>query len=189
MATEATTPSIPRAAANDRTPRIVVMGPSGSGKTAIGAALAVDFGVDFVDADDLHPAANVAKMESGIPLDDDDRMPWLDTVGATLAAAPGLVVACSALARRYRDRIRTAVPGVRFVELRVSRDELDRRMRSRQHFMPAALLDSQLATLEHLEPDEEGAAVNNDGGIIEVAGRARAALDAGPGNRATPGGA
>lgn len=175
------------AAAEHRTPRVVVMGPSGSGKTAIGAALAVDFGVDFVDADDLHPAANVAKMESGIPLDDDDRMPWLDTVGATLAAAPGLVMACSALARRYRDRIRAAVPDVRFVELRVSRDELDRRMRSRQHFMPAALLDSQLATLEHLEPDEEGVAVDNDGGIIEVAGHARAALDAGARNPATPG--
>lgn len=159
-------------------PRIVVMGPSGSGKTAIGAALAVDFGVDFVDADDLHPAANVAKMESGTPLDDADRMPWLDRVGAALVAAPGLVVACSALARRYRDRIRAAAPGVRFVELRVSREELDRRMRSRQHFMPAALLDSQLATLEHLDPDEDGVAVDNDAGIIEVAARARVALDA-----------
>lgn len=163
-----------------RAARIVVMGPSGSGKTAVGAALAVDFGVDFVDADDLHSPANVAKMESGVPLDDDDRMPWLDVVGARLAASPGLVIACSALARRYRDRIRAAAPDVRFVELRVSRAELDRRMRSRQHFMPVALLESQLATLEHLEADEDGVAVDNVGGIIEVAGRARGLLDAAP---------
>jgi len=159
-------------------PRIVVMGPSGSGKTAVGTALAVDLAVDFVDADDLHPAANVEKMHAGIPLDDADRMPWLDLVGARLAAESGLVVACSALARRYRDRIRGAAPDVRFVELRVSREELDRRMRTRQHFMPPALLDSQLSTLEHLDPDEHGVTVENVGGILAVAARARAALDA-----------
>lgn len=158
--------------------RVVVMGPSGSGKSAIGAALAAELGVRFVDADDLHPAANVAKMQSGIPLNDEDRMPWLDVVGATLADAPGLVVACSALARRYRDRIRTAAVDVRFVELSVSRDELDRRMRTRQHFMPPALLDSQIATLEPLEPDEAGVVVENVGDIGEVARRACAALGA-----------
>ncbi|MEW1834932.1 gluconokinase, GntK/IdnK-type [Microbacterium sp. NPDC079995] len=165
------TPGIPSA------PRVVVMGPSGSGKTAVGAALAVDLGVDFVDADDLHPAANVAKMEAGHPLDDDDRTPWLDVVGRTLADAPGLVVACSALARRYRDRIRAAAPDVRFVELLVSSEELDRRMRSRQHFMPPALLASQLSTLEHLEADEPGVAVENVGRILDVARQARIALD------------
>jgi len=105
-------------------------------------------------------------------------MPWLDLVGARLAAESGLVVACSALARRYRDRIRGAAPDVRFVELRVSREELDRRMRTRQHFMPPALLDSQLSTLEHLDPDEHGVTVENVGGILAVAARARAALDA-----------
>ncbi len=161
-----------------QTPRIVVMGPSGSGKTAVGAALAVDFGVDFVDADDLHPASNVQKMERGEPLDDDDRGPWLDLVGAALADAPGIVIACSALARRYRDRIRAAAPAVRFVELLVSPDELDRRMRSRQHFMPPALLASQLATLEHLGDDEPGVAVENVGGILDVARQARIAVDA-----------
>ena len=160
-----------------RAPRIVVMGPSGSGKTAVGAALAVDLGVDFVDADDLHPAQNVAKMESGVPLDDDDRRPWLDVVGRRLASSPGLVMACSALARRYRDRIREAAPDTRFVELVVSRAELDRRMRSRQHFMPVALLESQLAALEHLGADEDGVAVEKIGGSSEVAARARAALD------------
>ena len=157
--------------------RVIVMGPSGSGKTAVGAALAVDLAVEFVDADDLHPVQNVAKMESGVPLDDDDRRPWLDVVGRRLASSPGLVMACSALARRYRDRIREAAPDTRFVELVVSRAELDRRMRSRQHFMPVALLESQLATLEHLGADEDGVAVENIGGIIEVAARARAALD------------
>lgn len=161
-----------------RAPRIVVMGPSGSGKTAVGAALAVDFGVGFVDADDLHPAANVAKMASGQPLDDDDRWPWLDLVGAELARSAGLVVACSALARRYRERIAAVQPDVLFVELLVSRDELDRRMRSRQHFMPPALLDSQLTTLEHLDADERGVRVENIQGVIETAGRARIALDA-----------
>lgn len=159
-------------------PRIVVMGPSGSGKTAVGAALAVDFGVGFVDADDLHPAANVAKMASGSPLDDNDRWPWLDLVGAELTRNAGLVVACSALARRYRERIVAAEPSTIFVELLVSRDELDRRMRSRQHFMPPALLDSQLTTLQHLEPDEPGVRVENVQGVIQTAGRARSALDA-----------
>jgi gluconokinase len=165
------TPGIPSS------PRLVVMGPSGSGKTAVGAALAVDLGVDFVDADDLHPQTNVQKMERGEPLDDADRAPWLDIVGQTLADAPGMVVACSALARRYRERIRSAAPDVRFVELVVSPEELDRRMRSRQHFMPPTLLASQLATLEHLGDDEPGVAVENVGRILDVARRARIALD------------
>lgn len=158
--------------------RIVVMGPSGSGKTAVGAALAVDLAVEFVDADDLHPPANVAKMSAGIPLDDVDRGPWLDIVARTLAALPGGgVVACSALARRYRDRIRAGVPDAVFVELTVDSEELSRRMRTREHFMPAALLDSQLAALEHLEPDEAGFAQPNVGGVLDVAARIRARLD------------
>ncbi|WP_448233322.1 gluconokinase [Microbacterium lacticum] len=159
--------------------RIVVMGPAGSGKTAVGAALAVDLAVDFVDADDLHPDANVAKMSAGIALDDADRWPWLDVVGRTLAALPGGgVVACSALARRYRDRIRAAAPGVVFVELLVDRDELARRMHAREHFMPPALLDSQVAALEHLGADERGFALPNSGSVLEVAAAALAQLDA-----------
>jgi len=159
--------------------RIVVMGPSGSGKTAVGAALAVDLAAPFVDADDLHPAANVAKMASGHALDDVDRGPWLDVVGQTLADLPGGgVVACSALARRYRDRIRAAAPDAVFVELSVDRDELARRMSMREHFMPASLLDSQLAAWEPLAPDEPGISVRNSGSVIDVAARARAALDA-----------
>lgn len=160
--------------------RIVVMGPSGSGKTAVGTALAVALETDFIDADDLHPAVNVAKMSAGTPLDDDDRWPWLDTVAATLLELPGGgVIACSALMRRYRDRIVRAVPDAMFVELTVDRAELDRRMRSREHFMPPMLLDSQMAALEHLAPDEAGFAVPNSGQVIEVVGRIRARLDGG----------
>ncbi|MBN9213368.1 MAG: gluconate kinase [Microbacterium sp. SCN 70-200] len=158
--------------------RIVVMGPSGSGKTAVGAALAVDLAVDFIDADDLHPAANVAKMSQGTPLDDDDRWPWLDIVAQTLRDMPGGgVIACSALARRYRDRILQTAPDAVFVELTVDRDELDRRMRTREHFMPPALLDSQMAALEHLAPDEPGFAELNAGRVLEVAARIRSRLD------------
>lgn len=93
-------------------PLVVVMGVSGSGKSTVGALVAAELGVVFVDGDALHPAANVAKMASGIPLTDADREPWLDAVGRTLAdaRAEGLVVACSALKRAYRDRIRSHVP-------------------------------------------------------------------------------
>jgi carbohydrate kinase (thermoresistant glucokinase family) len=158
--------------------RVVVMGPSGSGKSAVGLALAQRLGLPFVDADDLHPAANVTKMAAGIPLDDDDRMPWLDVVAATLHdASGGAVMACSALARRYRDRIRAGAAGVVFVELRVPQDELARRMGSREHFMPSSLLASQLRTLEHLEPEEPGVVVAGDPPLVEVVDAAAAALE------------
>lgn len=146
------------------------MGPSGSGKSVVGALLAERLELSFVDADDLHPAANVAKMAAGVPLDDADRMPWLDVVAATLHdTADGMVVACSALARRYRDRIRAGAPDAVFVELDVERDELARRMGVRAHFMPASLLDSQLAAWEPLEEDEAGVVVVNDRAPGEVA--------------------
>jgi gluconokinase len=158
--------------------RIVVMGPSGAGKSVVGAALAIELGVDFADADDLHPASNIEKMRAGVPLTDDDRWPWLDEVGRTMAAAPGLVMACSALRRSYRDRLRAASDDIRFVELMVQREELDERMRARTHFMPPALLDSQVAALEHLEADEPGVQVVNSASLVEVVARAHAALDA-----------
>lgn len=158
--------------------RIVVMGPSGCGKSAVGAALAARLGLPFVDADDLHPAPNVAKMTAGIPLDDGDRMPWLDVVAATLRDAPtGAVIACSALARRYRERILSGAPDAVFVELRVPQAELARRMASRAHFMPSSLLASQLRTLEHLEPDEPGVVVAGDPPLAEVVEAAVAALE------------
>ncbi|WP_076680193.1 gluconokinase [Microbacterium sp. RU33B] len=145
------------------------MGPSGSGKSFVGALLAARLAVPFVDADDLHPPENVAKMSAGVPLADDDRMPWLDVVGATLSSLDGGgVIACSALARRYRERILAVCPAAQFVELRVTRDELDGRMRTRQHFMPASLLESQLAALEGLESDEPGVVVDNTGDATAV---------------------
>lgn len=158
-------------------PRVVVMGPSGSGKSVVGLMLAAELRVPFVDADDLHPADNVAKMSAGIPLTDEDRVPWLDVVGERLRAAPdGVVVACSALARRYRDRIRRGAPQVWFVELRVSREELIERMRARAHFMPPSLLDSQLQAWEALQPDEPGASIAGDRDLAAVVSAARATL-------------
>lgn len=159
---------------------IVVMGVSGSGKTTVGQRLAQRLGLSFEDADDLHPAANVAKMAAGHPLTDDDRRPWLASVGAELASAEhGLVMACSALKRRYRQVILDAAPAVRFVELEGSRALLESRMTHRRgHFMPASLLDSQLAALESLAADEPGVIVRLDGGgdPDELASTAIAAL-------------
>lgn len=138
---------------------LVVMGVSGCGKSTIGAAVALRAGASFVDADDLHPASNVEKMAAGIPLTDEDRMPWLAAVGDVLAQHPDVpvVVACSALKRSYRDIIRARGGSVLFAHLVGSRELLAERMGSRsQHFMPTTLLDSQLATLEPLDPDETG---------------------------------
>lgn len=130
------------------------MGVSGCGKSRIGAAFAAAEGLPFTDGDSLHPAANIAKMSRGEPLDDADRAPWLDRVGQVLQS-PG-VVACSALKRVYRDRIRAmAGQPVVFLYLRGQRDTLLQRMAARPgHFMPVSLLDSQLATLEEPGADE-----------------------------------
>ncbi|QTX04146.1 gluconokinase [Agromyces archimandritae] len=138
--------------------RLVVMGVQGSGKSTLGRLLAERLGAVFIDADDLHPEANRRKMASGMPLDDDDRRPWLDAVAAAFAAAPPpVVLACSALRRRYRDRVREAVPDAVFVHPAGTRSLLRQRLAGRDHeFMPARLLDGQLATLEPLEADEAG---------------------------------
>jgi gluconokinase len=136
---------------------IVVMGVTGSGKSTVGAALAERLGVPFGDADDFHSAANVAKMASGAPLDDDDRLPWLQAIGAWLATHTGAVASCSALKRTYRDILREAAPGVRFVHLHGDRETVQRRVASRTgHFMPESLVESQFAALEELQPDENG---------------------------------
>jgi carbohydrate kinase (thermoresistant glucokinase family) len=152
-------------------PLIVVMGVSGSGKSTVGAVLAEELSVPFIDGDDLHPVANVNKMAAGQPLTDDDRWPWLESVGQALAAASttGLVVACSALRRVYRDAIANEAPGVRFVLLDGSREILAARLGSRsEHFMPASLLDSQLATLERLADDESGVTVGIELSVEEI---------------------
>lgn len=146
-------------------PLLVVMGVSGSGKSTIGALLAERLGVPFLDADDLHPITNVDKMSAGQPLTDEDRWPWLERVGEAIAAASGtgIVVACSALKRSYRDAIRANAPGAEFVYLDGSRELLASRLGSREgHFMPATLLDSQLAALERLGEGERGIVIGVD---------------------------
>ena len=138
---------------------IVVMGVSGSGKSTVGAALAQRLGVPFADADDFHPPANVAKMTAGIPLDDEDRYPWLEAIGDWLAAycTSGGVMSCSALKRKYRDQLRTHCPQTEFVHLSGSAEVIAARQASRPgHFMPPSLMASQFATLEPLQHDERG---------------------------------
>jgi gluconokinase len=139
------------------------MGVSGSGKTTVGAALAQRLGVPFADADDFHPEANIAKMSAGIPLDDEDRRPWLEAIAQWLAshAASGGVASCSALKRSYRDILTTSAPETFFLHLHGDRDVLASRVAARPaHFMPAALIDSQFATLEPLQADERGATLD-----------------------------
>ena len=138
---------------------IVVMGVSGSGKSTVGAALAQRLGVPFADADDFHPPANIAKMEAGTPLNDDDRYPWLEAIGGWLAdhCGTGGVMSCSALKRKYRDQLRKHCPQTEFVHLSGSPEVIAARQASRPgHFMPASLMASQFATLQPLEPDERG---------------------------------
>lgn len=138
------------------------MGVSGSGKSTVGAALAQRLRVPFVDADTLHPPANIAKMAAGEPLDDDDRRPWLDAVGEWLAGhRDGGVVSCSALKRKYRDQLREHCPQVVFLHLAGSPALIGGRLAARTgHFMPAALLRSQFDALEPLGADEAGVTVD-----------------------------
>ena len=144
---------------------VVVMGVSGSGKSTVGAALAATLGWPLIDADDLHPPENVAKMAAGVPLTDDDRWPWLDAMGKGLhdtAETAGLAVgACSALKRSYRDRlVKAAGEPIVFVYLEGSYAEIDRRMKARKHhFMPESLLRSQFAALEPPGQDENAITV------------------------------
>lgn len=141
---------------------LVVMGVSGSGKSTVAGMLAGRLGWDLEEGDDLHPEANVAKMAAGVPLTDEDRWPWLDKISAwiqvhTGSGTPGIVT-CSALRRVYRDRL--SGPGVAFVHLDGTREAIATRLSNRfDHFMPQSLLGSQFATLEPLEPDENGVVV------------------------------
>lgn len=138
----------------------VIMGVSGSGKSLIGAQLARALDIEFVEGDDLHPPDNLKRMAAGIPLTDDDRHGWLLKVAARLRdakrAGVGLVVSCSALKQRYRDLLRSVgTADVRFVHLAGSQVLLAERLANRRgHFMPPALLESQIATLEEPSPDE-----------------------------------
>lgn len=145
--------------------RAVIMGVAGAGKTSVGVALAERIGAAYIDGDDLHPKSNVAKMSAGMALSDDDRLPWLRQVGATLHAAQGpTLVGCSALKRRYRDIIREAAGcPVLFLHLGGSRQVIAARMARRAgHFMPVSLVESQFEALEPLGDDEAGFTVDID---------------------------
>ena len=142
---------------------VLVMGVSGSGKSSVGVALAERLGVPFLEGDSLHPAANVAKMAAGLPLDDADRAPWLAAIATWMKGRTAGVVACSALKRAYRDRLRETAPGMRIVALLPPPDVLAERLGHRRgHFMPGSLLASQLATLEVPGDDEDAIVVTKD---------------------------
>lgn len=155
---------------------LVVMGIAGAGKTTLAEALAARLGRSFVEGDALHSAEAVAKMRSGEPLDDTDRAPWLANVAAALTYDPRVVVTCSALRRRYRDRLRAAGE-LFFVHVQVPAEVARERVGRRPgHFMPAALVDSQLAALEPLARDENGIGVD---GTLPVAEQVAAVVSSG----------
>jgi gluconokinase len=149
---------------------VVVMGVSGSGKSTVGAALAQRLRVPFADADDFHPDTNIAKMTAGHALNDDDRRPWLESIGNWLADHPdGGVMSCSALKHVYRDQLRRHCPPVLFLHLAGTPEVIGRRQASRPgHFMPATLLASQFETLEPLTADEHSVTIDVDQDIDSI---------------------
>ncbi|MDH3015058.1 gluconokinase [Gordonia alkanivorans] len=163
---------------------VVVMGVSGSGKSTVGAALAQRLRVPFADADDFHSAENIAKMSAGQPLDDDDRRPWLESIGVWLAEhGDGGVMSCSALKHEYRDRLRGHEPSVLFAHLAGSVEVIARRQASRPgHFMPTALLRSQFETLEPLTSAERGLTVDVDQSVDAIVDELVASLPNGEEN-------
>jgi gluconokinase len=154
--------------------RWVIMGVSGCGKSSVGEQLATELHVTYLEGDDYHSPANVAKMSAGMALTDADRADWLESLRAEIASArsrdAGLVLSCSSLKRRYRDVLRGGDPQLHFAHLNGPRDLLAARMAARHdHYMPPSLLDSQLASLEPLQPDEAGIVLdiaNNVGQLV-----------------------
>ena len=134
---------------------VVIMGVAGCGKSAVGQRIAQDLGLPLIEGDEFHPAANIEKMRQGLPLDDDDRAGWLQRLGQELTQhAGGAVLTCSALKRSYRDTLRTAAPGLRFVHLALSQEQALQRVAARDgHFYPPSLVASQFQALE--EPGAE----------------------------------
>jgi gluconokinase len=167
--------------ARPRTTTIVVMGVSGSGKSTVAAELVSRLGWPFAEGDEFHPPENVAKMRAGTPLDDDDRWPWLRRlagwIGEHEAAGTSVVVTCSALKRSYRDLLRDGHPSVWFAHVTADPELIRGRVEQRRgHYMPPSLLDSQLATLENLQPDEPGAEISGAGSATDVAASVVSAL-------------
>ena len=160
---------------------VIVMGVSGSGKTTVAKGISTALGWEFAEGDDFHSEANVARMRSGTPLTDDDRWPWLRSIGDWIsdkeAAGESAVVTCSALRRAYRDVLRDGRPHVRFLHVQAPSGVIQDRVHHRAgHYMPPSLLPSQLAALEPLEPDEPGVCVTNEGTPAEVLDRSLRAL-------------
>ncbi|MCW8086708.1 gluconokinase [Sabulicella glaciei] len=160
--------------------RVLVMGVSGSGKSTLGALLAQRLGLPFADADAFHPEANIRKMSAGNPLSDDDRWPWLDALGAWLAAQErGGVIGCSALKRSYRDRLRGHAPGLLVVHPYGDFALIAARQAARpSHFMPPALMESQFRTLEPPTPEEGALGLDVADPPEALAARAAAWVDA-----------
>ncbi len=163
------------------TTTVVVMGVSGSGKSTVAAGLVDRLGWAFAEGDEFHPQANVDKMRSGRPLDDDDRWPWLRRLAAWIGeheeAGRSAVVTCSALRRSYRDLLREGHPSVWFAHVTADPELIRRRMERRAgHYMPAALLHSQVTTLEPLQPDEPGVRISGAGPPEVVVDEVLAAL-------------
>ena len=157
------------------------MGVSGSGKSTVAKGISAVMGWEFAEGDDFHSEANVAKMRSGQALTDEDRWPWLESIGSWIsakeAAGESAVVTCSALRRAYRDLLRRGRPHVRFLHVIAPAEVIRDRMEHRAgHYMPPSLLPSQIATLELLSDDESGTSVTNEGTPAQVLDRALAAL-------------
>jgi gluconokinase len=170
--------------ARQRAGACVVMGVAGCGKTLVGAALARTLGWTYVEGDLLHPPANVQRMASGLPLTDEHRWGWLDAIGREIALSQqrgdGVVAACSALKRAYRDRLRRYGDGLTFVYLEIDRQTAARRVGARKgHFMPASLVDSQFAALEPPGLDEMAVTLDARRPVDELVADGAAALRSG----------
>jgi gluconokinase len=167
--------------APDSPVHVVVMGISGSGKSTLAEGLSAELGWPFAEADEFHPANNIAKMSAGTPLSDEDRWPWLRSIAGWMSehadAGTGSIVTCSALKRSYRELLETATGRVVFLEVDADPAVIERRMNEREgHFMPASLLPSQIATLEPLQADEDGTHLANTGSVADLEAAAMATL-------------